>query len=157
MDLSGSTYYSYRTPFGAVTVGVCAGAVTHVALGETTLPGERRPSPLSNRCANELLEYFVGKRTAFNVALAPEGTAFQRAVWRAVANVPYGQTRSCAEIARSIGRPESFRMVGTAVRKNPIAVIIPAHRVVGANGRPTGAGKNAQLRAAFLELERRNS
>lgn len=157
MDLSGSTYYSYRTPFGAVTVGVRANAVTHVALGEVALSGARRPSPLSNRCANELLEYFVGKRTAFNVALAPEGTAFQRAVWRAVANVPYGQTRSCADIAVAIGRPESFRMVGAAVRKSPIAVIIPAHRIVGASGRPAGAGKSAQLKAAFLELERRNS
>lgn len=151
------SYYTYRTPHGPLTVGVAGDAVCAVVLGKAKLAGTCKPSELSNACATELLEYFAGKRTAFDLPLAPEGTDFQKRVWHAVETIPYGQTRTNADIAAAVGSPESFRMVGSAVKKNPIVALIPAHRVVGANGKPSGSDKHAQLRAAFLELERRNA
>lgn len=152
-----SSYYTYPTPHGPITIGVEGDAVCLVALGETKMPGTRRPTELSNACANQLLEYFAGKRTAFDVPIRPAGTPFQQDVWRALQNIPYGQTRTYAEVAEAAGHPASFRMVGAAVKKNPLAVIVPAHRVVGANGRVVGADRHARLRAAFLELERRHA
>lgn len=151
------SYYTYRTPHGPLTIGVAGDAVCAVVLGKAKLAGACKPSELSNACATELLEYFAGKRTAFDLPLAPEGTDFQKRVWHAVEAIPYGQTRTNADIAAAVGSPESFRMVGSAVKKNPIVALIPAHRVVGANGKPSGSDKHAQLRAAFLELGRRNA
>ncbi|MBR3689957.1 MAG: methylated-DNA--[Eggerthellaceae bacterium] len=119
------------------------------------MPGENRACELSNLCATQLLEYFAGRRTAFDLPLKPQGSEFQIKVWDALQRIPYGQTRTTAEIADAIGCPESFRMVGIAIRKNPIIILIPAHRVVGANGKVPGTDKQAQRRAAFLELERR--
>ena len=151
------SYFTYRTPHGPITIGVAGGAISDVALGNVALQGECRPTEISNACATELLEYFAGKRMAFDLPVAPEGTAFQKAVWHAIGAIPYGQTRTYAEIAEAVGKPDSYRMVGAAVKKNPVVALIPAHRVVGANGKPAGTDKHAQLRAAFLELERRNA
>lgn len=155
MAASAQTHYVYRTPYGPVTIGATRRAITAVALGEAALPGESRPTDLTNRCATELMEYLAGKRRAFSMPVAPEGTDFQKQVWKALRAVPYGQTRTTADLAAAIGAPESFRMVGAAVRANPIAVLVPCHRVVGANGRTPGAGRDARLREACLKLERR--
>lgn len=155
MTRDDSSHYTYRTPYGPLTIGVRKDAVTAVSLGQVKLAGAHKPTETSNLCANELLEYFAGKRTAFDVRIEPEGSDFQRDVWRAIEAIPYGQTRTNAEIAEAAGHPGSFRMVGAAVKRNPIVAIIPAHRVVGANGKTSGTDKSAQLRAAFLELERR--
>ncbi|WP_165172668.1 MULTISPECIES: methylated-DNA--[protein]-cysteine S-methyltransferase [unclassified Adlercreutzia] len=151
------TYYVYPTPYGPVTIAERAGAVCAVALGDVRLDGERRPAEATNACSTQLLEFFAGKRTSFDVPAVLEGSDFQVKVWRAIEAIPYGQTRTNRDIAEAIGQPEAYRMVGAAVRRNPLAVIVPAHRVVGANGRPTGADRGAQLRAAFLELERRHA
>ncbi len=148
-----STYYDYRTPYGRVTIGVRNGAVYTVSLGRIGLEGTRKPCELSNVCANELLEYFSGKRRTFDIPLSPFGSAFQLEVWDTVQNIPYGQTRTMAEVAQMIGRPSSFRMIGTAVRRNPIIVIIPAHRVVGANGKVTGVDAQSRIRAALIQME----
>lgn len=156
MVAANASHYTYRTPHGPITIGVRDGAVCVVKLGEERLAGERKPTELANRCATELLEYFAGRRRAFDVPLSPEGTSFQRDVWRAIQTIPYGQTLTNAEVAQAAGHPGACRLVGSAVRKNPVAILIPAHRVVGANGRTTGSDKRSQLRAAFLELERRH-
>lgn len=153
----GPTYFTYRTPHGPITIGVSGRAISAVVLGQARLAGTEAPTKLSNRCATELLEYFAGKRRAFDLPLRPEGTAFQQDAWRAMRSIPYGQARTMAEVAAAAGHPDAHRLVGSAVRRNPIAVLIPAHRVVGANGRTTGVDKHAQLRAAFLELERRSA
>ena len=152
-----STYYAYLTPHGPITVGTKDGAVSAVALGDVKLPGERRPTELSNTCANQLMEYFAGKRTVFDLPLLEQGSEFQREVWRAIASIPYGQCATAAQIAERIGKPDSFRMVGAAVRKNPLVIVVPAHRVVGANGRALGNDEQARRRQALLELERRNA
>lgn len=146
------THYVYWTPHGPVTIAADERGVTHVAFGDVSLSGERRPSALTSRTANQLLEYFAGKRRVFDVPLTPEGTAFQLAVWREVERIPFGETLTAADVAALLDRPDSYRAVGSAVHQNPLAVLVPDHRIVGANGAPIGA--HAKLRGALLTLER---
>ncbi len=152
-----STYFAYRTPHGPITIGTTGNSISAVALGNVKLPGTRRPTELSNACANQLLEYFAGKRSAFDLPIEAKGSEFQREVWSAISAIPYGQCVTAAQIAERIGKPDSFRMVGSAVKKNPLIVLIPAHRVVGANGKALGGDEQARRRQAFLDLERRNA
>ena len=102
----------------------------------------------------QLEEYFAGERTTFDVPLAPEGAPFEREVWRALEEIPYGETVSYGEIARRVGQPTAARAVGTANGRNPIAVIVPCHRVIGANGSLTGYGGGLERKRLLLELER---
>ena len=108
---------------------------------------------LECRVADELLEYFAGTRTEFTVPLSPAGTDFQRAVWRALQQIPYGETRAYGEIAEAVGRPGAARAVGTANHRNPIPIIIPCHRVVGSNGQLCGFGGGLGVKRRLLELE----
>lgn len=148
------TYFIYRTPIGPLTVASNGTAVTHVLFGAQSLPGREAPTELTNRTANEIQEYLAGKRTAFDIPLAPAGTPFQLSVWRALENIPYGQTRSYADVAAVVGSPKATRAVGAANNKNPIAILIPCHRVVGANGKLTGYAGGLALKQRLLDLER---
>jgi methylated-DNA-[protein]-cysteine S-methyltransferase len=103
----------------------------------------------------QLREYFAGKRDEFDLPLAPEGTEFQQEVWRAVAAIPYGETRSYGEIARQIGKADAVRAVGAANGQNPLPIVIPCHRVIGSDGRLTGYGGGLPLKKRLLELESR--
>lgn len=106
----------------------------------------------------QLGEYFAGTRTEFDIALDLVGTAFQRRVWAALLTIPYGETRSYGDIARQIGSPGAFRAVGLANGHNPIGIIVPCHRVIGANGSLTGYGGGIDRKRALLQLEKcRNS
>lgn len=98
--------------------------------------------------------YFAGKRTRFDVELAPRGTEFQRDVWRVLADVEYGTTTSYAELARRIGRPNAVRAVGAANGANPWVLVVPCHRVIGADGSLTGYAGGLARKRALLELER---
>jgi len=100
-------------------------------------------------------EYFAGKRRDFDLPLAPDGTAFQKKVWRALLGVGYGETCSYAHIARVIGRPAASRAVGAANGRNPIAIIVPCHRVIGANGTLTGYGGGLPLKRWLLGHEQK--
>ncbi len=102
---------------------------------------------------DELLEYLAGKRQRFNVALAPQGTEFQQQVWHALSELEYGDTCSYADIAEKIGRPKAVRAVGTANGANPIAIIVPCHRVIGKNGTLTGYAYGLALKQKLLQLE----
>ena len=102
----------------------------------------------------QLGRYFEGKRTDFDIPLAYPGTDFQRKVWRALQTIPYGQTRSYSEIARTIGKPAAARAVGGANGSNRIAIIIPCHRVIAAGGGPGGYGGGLWRKLRLLELER---
>jgi len=102
----------------------------------------------------QLAEYFAGARRSFDLRLDPRGTPFQRAVWDAVAAIPYGETRSYGELARALGRPAAARAVGAANGANPLAPIIPCHRVVGADGGLTGYGGGLAMKRHLLDLER---
>ena len=101
----------------------------------------------------ELGEYFAGKRKTFNVPVAPEGTEFQRQAWAALQKIPYGATRSYAQQAAVIGRPKAVRAVGAANGRNPVAIVIPCHRVIGANGGLTGFGGGMACKQQLLDLE----
>lgn len=101
----------------------------------------------------QLEEYFAGERETFDLTLAPEGTAFEKSVWSELSRIPYGQTRSYAEIARAIGRPGAARAVGRANGANPIPIVVPCHRVIGANGSLTGFGGGLEVKSLLLEIE----
>ncbi len=112
-----------------------------------------RSSRAFKEVARELRQYFDGERRRFDVALAMHGSPFQRRVWRELLAIPYGETVSYGALARVIGRPGAARAVGTANASNPIAVIVPCHRVVGAGGRLTGYVGGLQRKRMLLELE----
>jgi len=105
------------------------------------------------RVRKQVEEYSAGERTEFDLELAPAGTEFQRAVWNALLAIPYGETRSYGEIARAIGQPTAARGVGSANHANPIGLIVPCHRVIGADGSLTGYGGGLPLKRALLEHE----
>ena len=102
----------------------------------------------------QLAEYFGGDRTAFDLPLAVAGTPFQREVWQGLRDIRYGETVSYGELARRIGRPSAVRAVGLANGRNPIAVIVPCHRVIGSDGSLTGYGGGLEAKRRLLELER---
>jgi methylated-DNA-[protein]-cysteine S-methyltransferase len=101
----------------------------------------------------QLREYFAGERSAFTIPLAPGGNAFELRVWEALREIPYGETVSYGEIARRIGSPTAARAVGLANGRNPIAVIVPCHRVIGADGSLTGYGGGLERKRLLLDLE----
>ncbi len=101
----------------------------------------------------ELAEYFAGQRRGFNVTLAPRGTDFQKRVWQALAAIPFGQTRSYVQLAAEIGNAAAMRAVGAANGRNPIPIIVPCHRVIGANGSLTGFGGGLPTKEFLLRLE----
>jgi methylated-DNA-[protein]-cysteine S-methyltransferase len=102
---------------------------------------------------SQLLQYFEGKRRVFDLKLAPTGTAFQLAVLNALQTIPFGETRSYLEIARQVGRPKAVRAVGAANGRNPLPIVIPCHRVIGADGSLTGFGGGLETKLFLLELE----
>ena len=117
---------------------------------------ERRPGGRVNaQCAAELQEYLDGRRTRFSVPLDLRGTPFQQQVWQALRSIPYGETRSYMDIARAVGRPMASRAVGGAVGSNPVSIIVPCHRVIGANGTLTGYAGGLDRKRALLSLETR--
>ena len=113
---------------------------------------EKNPREL-REAAKQLKDYFAGKRTRFDLKLAPEGTDFQRQVWKALRTIPYGKTISYGELAGKIGNPKAVRAVGGANGKNPIPIVIPCHRVIGADGSLTGFGGGLETKVALLALE----
>jgi O-6-methylguanine DNA methyltransferase len=101
----------------------------------------------------ELDEYFAGKRRQFDFALDLRGTEFQLACWRALVAIPYGETRTYADIARAVGKPQGFRAVGMANNRNPIAIVVPCHRVIASDGTLCGYGGGLDIKRKLLELE----
>ncbi|MEO5633206.1 methylated-DNA--[protein]-cysteine S-methyltransferase [Gaiella sp.] len=159
------TSTTYESPVGALTLvagngGLRAviwpdGRLDRVGLtGETLTPGD---TPVLDATAAQLDEYFAGTRTSFDVPLDLQGTAFQLAAWQALAEIPYGETRSYGEQADAIGRPTAVRAIGAANGRNPVSIVLPCHRVIGRNGSLTGFGGGLEVKAALLELEQRNA
>jgi methylated-DNA-[protein]-cysteine S-methyltransferase len=115
---------------------------------------EEKETPLLKKAAGQLKEYFDGKRKVFDLPLAPRGTSFQKKVWKALQGIPYGQTRCYGEIAAKVGNPKASRAVGMANNRNPIAIIIPCHRVIGKDGSLTGYASGLKNKQALLDLEK---
>ena len=104
-------------------------------------------------CARQVLEYFDGQRTTFELPLAPDGTEFQRRVWREIARIPFGETITYAELAARAGAPGSARAAGAATGRNPITLVVPCHRVVGTDGSLTGYAGGLARKTRLLEIE----
>jgi methylated-DNA-[protein]-cysteine S-methyltransferase len=155
-------YDYYDSPCGRMLLvadgeALCGAYFTgqkHYVAPERGWTRDPRAAPLA-AARRELEEYFAGRRKRFDVPLAAEGTPFQRAVWKAIAGVGFGQTISYAELARRAGRPGGARAAGAATGRNPIGIIVPCHRIVGADGSLTGYAGGIDKKVALLELEGR--
>jgi methylated-DNA-[protein]-cysteine S-methyltransferase len=112
------------------------------------------PAPLRS-AIDQLHAYFAGNLETFDLALAPEGTPFQRTVWRELCEIPFGKTISYGELAQRIGNPKASRAVGLANGSNPLPIVIPCHRVIGSNGKLTGYGGGLPIKEKLIALERR--
>ena len=140
-----------ETPAGWLTLHSDGEALTAVEFAAQEL--RRDDSPVLLQAERELAEYFAGRRRSFSVPLCIGGTPFQRAVWQALTEIPFGETASYGEIARRIGRPKACRAVGMANHVNPLPIFVPCHRVVGASGRLTGYAGGLEMKAYLLKLE----
>jgi len=156
-------FYSYTdSPVGRLLLAGSRHALKIVGFSQgskardTDPEWERQDEPF-RRVKRQLAEYFAGARRDFALALAPDGTDFQRAVWQALTTIPYGETRSYRQIAEQIGHPHAVRAVGAANGANPIPIIIPCHRVIGADGSLIGFGGGLDAKRYLLDLERSHS
>lgn len=149
------------SPIGRLCMEEEQGAITKLyVVGDeacetafTATDGEPK-TQLLELAASQLTEYFAGKRKAFDLPIRPQGTEFQRKVWQALCRIPYGEIRSYGEIALQIGNPKACRAVGGANHKNPILILIPCHRVVGAGGDLTGFACGLETKEYLLKLEK---
>ncbi|WP_116999198.1 methylated-DNA--[protein]-cysteine S-methyltransferase [Desertimonas flava] len=147
------------SPIGPLTLVAADGALVELRFANSPLaPGEGGAEdsgdPVLRQAADELDEYFAGERTDFGVPLAPRGTAFQLAAWKALREIPYGETVSYGDQARRLGDARKSRAVGAANGRNPIPIIVPCHRVIGANGSLTGFGGGIETKIWLLDHER---
>jgi methylated-DNA-[protein]-cysteine S-methyltransferase len=126
-----------------------------VPLASVPVRVERATNSILASTATQLDEYFAGHRTNFDIPLVPEGTEFQREAWAALRLIPFGETRSYAQQAQTIGRPNAVRAIGAANGRNPISIIVPCHRVIGSNGSLTGFGGGLDAKSFLLNHERR--
>lgn len=151
-------YCETSTPIGRLLLAGDEGGLRRVSFpnrpvsAEITEGWERTDEPFREAIA-QLEAYFDRRLRRFDLALAPEGTPFERDVWSALLEIPYGETVSYSELARRIGRPAASRAVGAANGKNPIPIIVPCHRVIGANGSLTGFGGGLGIKRRLLDLE----
>ncbi|TNJ35251.1 methylated-DNA--[protein]-cysteine S-methyltransferase [Arenimonas terrae] len=148
----------FDTPIGEMTVAADDAGLRHVLFPDNKYPpagrdGWRRDTDALRAPREQLLAYFAGELAAFDLALAPTGTPFQVKVWTMLAGIPYGQTWSYGELARRIGEPKAVRAVGAANGRNPLPVILPCHRVIGADGSLTGFGGGLPLKKFLLGHE----
>ena len=149
-------FWHISSPIGDLTLTEEEGALTGLYFGRLSRPGEAGPTALLEEAARQLREYFAGQRREFDLPLRLRGTAFQMQVWQVLQAIPYGEVRTYGEIARAIGKPKACRAVGMANHNNPISIIVPCHRVVGAGGSLTGYGGGLENKRFLLELEKRN-
>jgi len=159
MTMTTIRYRRIDSPVGPLTV-----AASDAGLHAIEFPSNRHPvrrdrdwqegdHPLLRRAESQLDEYFAGERQAFDLPLAPRGTPFQREVWFALASIPYGRTASYAQLAAQVDRPTATRAVGAANGRNPLPIVLPCHRVIGADGSLTGFGGGLPTKRFLLELD----
>lgn len=141
----------YDSPIGPMTLVQEGEALARLDFDVPSQPEEA--TPLLLEACRQLREYFAGERKAFALPLAPAGTEFQKKVWAALRDIPWGETRSYGDIARAIGKPAACRAVGMANGRNPLPVFIPCHRVIGTNGSITGYSGGLEKKRFLLRLE----
>jgi methylated-DNA-[protein]-cysteine S-methyltransferase len=149
---------SVDSPVGLLTLAGRDGRLMHLRMVDQTYEPSREGWETDESAfpdaVEQLAEYFAGERTVFELELHMVGTAFQRRVWTALQSIPYGETCTYGDIAREIGSPGAFRAVGLANGHNPIGIVVPCHRVIGANGSLTGYGGGLDRKRALLDLEK---
>ena len=143
-------YSSCPSPFGSILIGWEENAVVSLRLGEAD---SSITSPVSELAAAQLQEYFAGTRKSFTFPIELRGTSFQISVWNALRQIPYGQTVTYKDIAIAIGNEKAVRAVGMACNRNPVWIVIPCHRVVGANRKLTGYAGGLSMKEALLNHE----
>ena len=144
--------FTYDTVLGSVTFVEEDGALLAIT---THRPYEsiEQETALIKEAYRQLSEYLKGERRKFDLPLNPRGTDFQKRVWRALCDIPYGETRSYKQIAEAIGNPKAVRAVGMANNRNPITIVVPCHRVIGADGKLVGYGGGLEMKEFLLRLE----
>ena len=147
------------SPIGPLTVVADDGALVRLAMSPAT---QLDPDEIGERSDHEfdsvvrqLGEYFAGDRTAFDLPLRPVGSAFELAVWDQLTRIPYGETRSYGYVAKAVGEPGGAQAVGAANGRNPLAIVVPCHRVIGADGSLIGFGGGLPRKRFLLDLEQR--
>ena len=145
--------FTYETILGSVTFVEEDGALLAVTT-HRSYEGICQETPLIKEACRQLSEYLKGERKTFDLPLNPKGTDFQKCVWRALCDIPYGETRTYKQIAEAIGNPKAVRAVGMANNRNPITIIVPCHRVIGANGKLVGYGGGLEMKEFLLRLEK---
>lgn len=144
----------YESPIGPLLVKEQNNVITEIEVVRDAGQKEcREASPLLEQAVRELEEYFRGERRVFDIPVGPEGTAFQQRVWEQLRRIPYGETRTYGQIAVLAGSPKGARAAGMACNRNPILIVIPCHRVIGANGSLTGFGAGLPMKEMLLALE----
>ncbi len=146
------------SPLGRLTLVATGKGLTHIIFpGQTGALPEGESGPEAEAALAEaerqMGDYFLGRLRSFRLSLAPAGTEFQRSVWAALLEIPYGETLSYGELARRVGRPRAVRAVGAANGANPLPIVLPCHRVIGANGKLTGFGGGLPAKRLLLALE----
>ena len=149
-------FYQFDSPIGTISISEEDGRMIRVYLPNMPTPRLMpHETPLLLRARDEILEYLAGDRKEFDLPYRLDGTPFQQQVWTALAKVPYGGVTSYRKLAETIGAPTSFRAVGGALNRNPLPLLIPCHRVLGADGSLTGYVGGLDLKERLLELESR--
>lgn len=154
----------YNSPIGPLLITEQDGHITEISFMEAdtrkefqgTRTSKKAESAVAKACKAELEAYFAGTLQTFTVPIKLTGTEFRKKVWAALMTIPYGQTISYKELAQRIGQPSAVRAVGGANHHNPVSIIVPCHRVIGANGSLTGYGGGLSNKDFLLELEKRN-
>ena len=142
-----------KSPIGKLLITSDGEAITGLHMEPHPNVQSAGEDKIVQKAAKQLREYFDGKRTTFDLPLNLEGTTFQKQVWKALCKIPFGKTISYAELARRVGNPNACRAVGLANGRNPVGIVVPCHRVIGANGTLTGYGGGLNRKKFLLELE----
>ncbi len=147
-------YIYYKdTPIARIGIQEEDGKITKLGFNLPKEACEEKKTPLIQEAFKQIDEYIKGKRKTFNLPINPKGTQFRKRVWEELIKIPYGQTVSYGTIANRIRNPKASRAVGGANNKNPIAIIIPCHRVIGSNGKLVGYASGLQIKQKLLEIE----
>lgn len=146
------SHYTYETGLGSVTFIEEDGTLLAISMQCPSESIEKETS-LTKEAFAQLSEYLKGKRKTFDLPFQMRGTEFQKQVWQALLDIPYGETRSYKQIAEDIGNPKAVRAVGMANNRNPLLIVVPCHRVIGSNGKLVGYGEGIEMKEFLLRLE----
>ncbi len=148
--------FFYDTSIGRIAIADNGMEITHMGFEDRTDCRDMNvcETGLIKEAAAQLTEYLEGRRKKFDLPLNPKGTEFQKKVWKALCDIPYGETRSYKQVAEAVGNPKGPRAVGMANNRNPIIIFIPCHRVIGANGSLVGYGGGLDVKEKLLSLEK---